>query len=100
MNTASGYPVRGPYQVVQVQLRPATPTLPVGTSITLTLNSSVSVAGSTSDSCPSTGGELQRTSLHRLPEGQAQPASPQIYIHLKLYQSMFREQPCAVFEFL
>lgn len=64
VNATSGCPVWGPYQVIQVQLRSATPTLPAGTSITLTLNSSVSVAGSTSDSCPSTGEERQRTSLH------------------------------------
>ena len=62
VNTASGH-LCSPYQVIQVQLHSATPTLPMGTSITLTLNSSVSVGGSTSDSCPSTE-EPQRTSLH------------------------------------
>ena len=63
VNTASGH-LCSPYQVIQVQLHSATPTLPMGTSITLTLNSSVSVGGSTSHSCPSTGEEPQRTSLH------------------------------------
>ena len=56
--------LRGPYQLIQVQLHSATTTVPTGTSITLTLNSSVSVAGSTSDSCPSTAEEFQRISLH------------------------------------